>query len=77
MAVEEEYRPLRPPTANGVEREQGQAAHQTPAKTTRTVPLEFKDTATGEEFDVVQDGDLSPNASAEPRTSPSTRSGAT
>ncbi len=49
--LEEEFG--RHPSANGVEREQGQAARETPAKTTRTVPLEFKDTATGEHFDVV------------------------
>ncbi len=35
------------------EREQGQAASETPAKIRRTVPLDFKDTATGEHFDVV------------------------
>jgi hypothetical protein len=33
-------------------------AYETPAKTTRTVPLEFKDEATGEHFDVVEDDDL-------------------
>ncbi len=38
---------------------QGKAARETPAQTTRTVSLEFKDPATGEHFDVVQDGDLS------------------
>jgi hypothetical protein len=32
---------------------QRQAAHETPAKATQAVPLEFKDTATGEHFDVV------------------------
>ncbi len=36
------------------------------AKTTRTVPLEFKDTATGEHFDVVQDDDLAPDLSEKP-----------
>ncbi len=34
-------------------------------KTTRTVPLEFKDTATGEQFDVVQDDDLTPDPGEE------------
>ncbi len=54
--VEEEFGRQRTPTASGVERdehEQGQAAGETPAKTTRTVPLEFKDKETGEYFDVV------------------------
>ncbi len=51
--LEEEFGRRRTPTAGGVEREQGQAAHERPAKTTRTVPLEFKDEATGEHFDVV------------------------
>ncbi len=41
--------PRRP---RGVECERGQAARETPAKTTRTVPLEFKDNETGEHFDV-------------------------
>jgi hypothetical protein len=58
--LEEEFGRRRTPTANGVEREQGQAADETPPKTTRT-PLEFKDDETGEHFDVVQDGDLSPD----------------
>ncbi len=58
--VEEEFGRRRAPTANGVEHdkhEQGRAARETPAKITRTVPLVFKDTATGEHFDVVQDDD--------------------
>ncbi len=45
--VEEEFGRQRTPTATGVEREQGHAARETPAKTTRTGPLEFKDEATG------------------------------
>jgi hypothetical protein len=63
--VGEEFYRQRTPTASGVEREQGQAARQTPAKSTGTVPLEFKDTATGEHFDIVQD-DRSPCLSDEP-----------
>ncbi len=51
--MEEEFGRQRTPTTSGVEYEQSQAARQTPAKTTRTVPLEFKDEATGEHFDVV------------------------
>jgi hypothetical protein len=49
--VEEEFPGPRPPTAAG--RAPAQAAHETPAKTTRTIPLEFKDNETGEHFDVV------------------------
>jgi hypothetical protein len=66
--VEEEFRRQRTPAASGVEcddREQGQVAHETPAKTMRTVPLEFKDEATGEQFDVVQGDD--PDLPAEPQ----------
>jgi hypothetical protein len=48
--VEEEFGRQRTPMACGVEREQGQA-------TARTVPLVFKDEATGEVLDVVQDDD--------------------
>ncbi len=51
--MEEEFGRRWTPTANGVEREQGHATRETPAKTAPTVPLEFKDTATGEHFDVV------------------------
>ncbi len=38
----------------------------TPAKTTRTGPLEFKDKETGEVFDVIQDDDLAPDPGEEP-----------
>ncbi len=51
--LEEEFSRQRTLTASGVEREQGHVARETPAKTTPTVPLEFKDNATGEHFDVV------------------------
>jgi hypothetical protein len=49
--VEEEFPGPRPPTA--ADRAQAQAAHETPAKAAPTVPLEFRDEATGEHFDVV------------------------
>ncbi len=55
--VEEEFGRQRTPTATAADRVQRQAARETPAKTTRTVPLEFKDNATGEMLDVVQDND--------------------
>ncbi len=64
--MEEEFGRQRTPTASVADRVQGKAAHEAPAKTTRTVRLEFKDNATGEHFDVVEDGDLS--------RSPATRS---
>jgi hypothetical protein len=61
--VQEEFPGLRPPTA--ADRAQAQAAHEAPAKITRTVPLEFKDNGTGEHFDVVQDDNLSPDPGEE------------
>ncbi len=51
--MEEEFGHPRTPMACGVDRVQGYVARETPAKTTRTVPLEFTDNATGEHFDVV------------------------
>jgi hypothetical protein len=54
--LEEEFGRRRTPAASGVERaehEHDQAAREAPAKTTRTVPLGFKDDETGERFDVV------------------------
>jgi hypothetical protein len=45
-------------------RQHGLAAHEAPAKTTRTVPYEFKDDETGEVLDVIQDNnrDLPPES---------------
>jgi hypothetical protein len=51
--VQEEFGRHRTPTASAADRAQGQAARETPAKTRGTLPLEFKDTATGGHFDVV------------------------
>jgi hypothetical protein len=61
--VQEEFPGPPPPTA--ADRAQAQAAHAARAKTTRTVPLEFKDNETGEHFDVVQDDDLVPDPGEE------------
>ncbi len=58
--LEEEFGRRRTPAAADVEsaeHEHDQAARAAPAKTTLTVPLEFKDEATGEMLDVIQDDD--------------------
>ncbi len=62
----EEFGRQRNSTASGGECQQGQVAREAPAKTTRTVPLEFKDNETGEDFDVIGDDDMLPYPGEEP-----------
>ncbi len=70
--LEEEFGRQQTPAAADLA--QAQAADETPAKTSGTVPLEFKDDETGEHFDVVQDGDLARDPSEEPGDETATRS---